>query len=111
MKFQKIEKDFLVFENLGKLSWITGFEIIWNIHCKSLQQKGTDLLTNARGKFGLWKMVKKIRTCGKRRIDGGHNIVYGVGLNVTVLDDGLRSGVVGAQLFTLKMNFVDPNGV
>ena len=48
----EIEKDFLVFENMGKLSWIMGLEIIWNIHRKSLRQKGTDL-TNARGKFRL----------------------------------------------------------
>ena len=32
----KNEEDFLVFENLGKLFWIMGLEIIWNIHCKSI---------------------------------------------------------------------------
>ena len=36
LKVKKIEKDFLVFENMGKLYWIMGLEIIWNIHCKSL---------------------------------------------------------------------------
>ena len=71
----KTEKDFIVLENLGKTLWIIGFlfiedeyfniplEVIWNIHCKSLQQKKTDILTRARGKFGLWKMVEKIKTC------------------------------------------------
>ena len=90
MKFQKTEKGFLVFESLGKLSWIMGLEIIWNIHCKSLRQKGTNLLTNARGKFKLWKMAEKIRTCDIRRIDRDHNFVCDVGLNVTILDVGLR---------------------
>ena len=96
MKFQKTKKDFLVFENLGKLSRIMGLEIIWNIHCKSLRQKETDLLTSARGKFGPWKMVEKIKTCNRRRIDGGHNVVYNVGPNVTVLDVGLRSSDVAS---------------
>ena len=72
-------------------------EIIWNIHCKSLQQKGTDLLTSARGKFGLWKMAEKIKTCGIRRIDGGHNVVYDISPNVTFLDIGLRSGNVASS--------------
>ena len=94
MKFQKTEKDFIVFENLGKLSWIMGLEIIWNIHRKSLQKKGIDLITSARGKFGLWKMAEKIRTYGRRRIDGGHNVVCDVDPNVIVLDVGLRSGDV-----------------
>ena len=71
-----------------------GLKIIWNIRRKSLQQKRIDLLTSARGKFGLWKMTEKIRTCGRRRIDGGHNIVYDVGSNVAVLDISLRSGGV-----------------
>ena len=31
-----MKKDFLVFENLGKLSWTMGLEIIWNIHRKFL---------------------------------------------------------------------------
>ena len=97
MKFQKIEKDFLVFENLGKLSCIMGLEIIWNIHRKSLRQKGTDLLTSARGKFKLWKMAEKIRTCSRRRIDESHNVVYNVGPNVVVLDFGLRSDDVGSR--------------
>ena len=90
MKFQKTEKDFLVFENLGKLSWIIGLEIIWNIHRKSLRQKGTDQLTSARGKFGLWKMAEKIRTCGRKKINGGHN----VSPNMTNLDISLMSGDV-----------------
>ena len=97
MKLQKIEKDFLVLESLGKLSWIMGLEIIWNIHCKSLRKKGTNLLTSARGKFGLWKMAKKIRTCNKRRVDGGHNVVCNVELNVIILDVGLRSGHVASS--------------
>ena len=75
-----------------------GLEIIWNIHCKSLQQKGTDLLTSARDKFWLWKMAKKkIKTCDKRRINGGHNVVGDVGQNVAVLDVGLRSGNVASS--------------
>ena len=67
-----------------------GLEIIWNIHRKSLRQKGIDLLTSGKGKFGLRKMAEKIRTCGRRRIDGGHNI----GSNIAVLDFCLRSGDV-----------------
>ena len=97
MKFQKIEKDFLVFENLGKLSWIMKLEIIWNIHRKPLRKKGTYLLTRARGKFGLWKMAEKIKTCDKRRIDEGHNIVCNVGLKVTFLDVCLRNDDVGSS--------------
>ena len=88
---KKNKKDFLVFENLGKISWIIGLEIIWNIHRKSLRQKGTYLLTNAGGKFRLWKMAEKIITCSRRRIDGCHNVVCGFGLNITVFDVGLRS--------------------
>ena len=68
-----------------------GLEIIWNIHRKLLRQKETDLLTGARGKFGLWKMAEKFITCSKRRINGGHNVVCNVGPNVTVLDVGLRN--------------------
>ena len=63
-----------------------GLEITWNIHRKSLRQKGRDLLTSAEGKFELWKMDEKIRTCGRRRIDGGHNFVYDFGPNVAVFD-------------------------
>ena len=40
----------------------------------TLTKEGTDLLTSAEGKFRLWKMAEKIRTCGRRRIDGGHNV-------------------------------------
>ena len=36
-------------------------------------------------------MAEKIRTCGRRRIDGGHNVVCNVGPNVAVLDVGLRN--------------------
>ena len=36
-------------------------------------------------------MAEKIRTCGRRRIDGGHNVVCNVGSNVAVLDVGLRN--------------------
>ena len=97
MKFQKTKKDFLVFENLGKLSWILGLEIIWNIHRKSLRQKEIDLLTSARGKFGPWKMAEKIKTCDRRRIDGGQNVVYNIGPNFTVVDVGLRSGDVASS--------------
>ena len=42
-------------------------------------------------------MIEKIRTCGKRRIDGGHNIVYDVGPNVVVLNVGLKSGDVASS--------------
>ena len=97
MKFQKTEKDFLDFENLGKLSWIMGLEIIWYIHHKSLQQKRTDLLTSARAKFKLWKMAEKIKTYSRIRIDGGHNVVYNVRPNVAVLDFGLRNDDVGSS--------------
>ena len=97
MKFQTTEKDFLVFENMGKLSWIMRLEIIWNIHRKSLRQRGTNLLTSVRGKYGQWKMDKKFRTCDRRRIDGGNNIVCNVGLNVVVLDVGLRSSDVASS--------------
>ena len=69
-------------------------EVIWNIHRKSLRQKGMDLLTNARGEFMSWKMAEKIRTCGIRRSDGGHNVGCDVGSNVAVCDVGLRSGNV-----------------
>ena len=93
----KNEKDFLVFENLRKLFWIMGLEIIWNINCKSLRQKGTDLLTGVRGKFELWKMAKKNQNSHIRSIDGGHNIVCDVGLNVAVLDVDLRSGDVASS--------------
>ena len=55
------------------------------------------LLTNAGGKFELWKMAEKIKTCGKRRIDGGHNVVCDLDPNVAVLDVGLRSGDVGSS--------------
>ena len=96
MKFQKNEKNFLFFENLGKHSWIMRLEIIWNIHRKSLRQKGTNLLTSAKGKFELWKMVEKIKTCSRRRIDGGYNVVCNVGPNVVILNVGLRSGNVSS---------------
>ena len=85
----------LVFKNLGKLSWIMRLEIIWNIHRKSLRQKGINLLTSARGKFRMWNMAgKKIRTYERRRIDGSHNVVYDVVPNVAVLDVGLRNNDV-----------------
>ena len=93
----KDEKYFLVFENLGKLSWIMELEIIWNIHRKSLRQKGIDLLTSARGKFGLRKMAEKIKSCDRRRIDRGHNVVCDVGSNVAILEIGLRSGDVASS--------------
>ena len=32
----KNQKRLPIFKNLGKLSWIVGLEIIWNIHCNSL---------------------------------------------------------------------------
>ena len=67
-----------------------GLDIIWNIHHKSLRKKGIDILTSGKGKFRLRKMAEKIITCGRRRIDGGHN----VGPNVAVLDVSLRSGDV-----------------
>ena len=66
----KTKKDFLVLENPRKTLWIIGFlfiedesfniplEVIWNIHLKSLQQKGTDLLTGAKSEFGPWRMVE-----------------------------------------------------
>ena len=57
-----------------------GLEIILNIHRKSLRKKWTNLLTNARGEFGLWKIAKKIRTYSRRRIDGSHNVISDVGL-------------------------------
>ena len=63
----------------------------------TLTKEGTYLLTSAGGKFGLWKMIQKIRTCGRRRINGGHNVVCDVGPNVTVLDVSLRSGDVGSS--------------
>ena len=59
-----------------------------------LKKKGTNLLTSARGKFGLCKMAEKIRTCDRRRINGSHNVVCDVGPNVVVLDVGLRSSDV-----------------
>ena len=74
-----------------------GLEIIWNIHCKSLRQKGTNLFTSARGKFKLWKMAEKIKTCSRRRIDGGHNVVCDVGPNVVILDVGLRSSDIASS--------------
>ena len=61
----KAEKDFLVLENLVKTLWISGFlfiedvsfniplEVIWNIHRKSLRQKGIYLLTSVGCKFWL----------------------------------------------------------
>ena len=39
-------------------------------------------------------MVEKIRTCFRRRIDGGHNVVCDVGPNVVVLDVDLRNNNV-----------------
>ena len=59
----------------------------------TLTKEGTDLLTRTGGKFGLWKMAEKIRTCGIRRIDGGHN----ADSNVVVLDVKLRSGNVASS--------------
>ena len=39
-------------------------------------------------------MAEKIKTCGKRRINGDHNVGYDVGLNIVVYNVGLRSGDV-----------------
>ena len=106
---------------MGKLSWIVGLEVICNIHCKSLRKKETSLLTSARGKFGLWKMVEKIKTCGRRRIDGGHKVICNVGPNAAVLNVGLRSGDVASSynggvglsssnVFTNNTRFLAKNG-
>ena len=72
-------------------------EIIWNIHCKSLRQKGIVLLISARGKFGLWKMAEKIKTCSRMRIDGGHNVVCDIGTNAAFLDVSLGCGDVASS--------------
>ena len=72
-------------------------EIIWNIHYKSLRQKRINLLTSTRGKFGLWKMAQKIRTCGRRRIDGGHNVIFNVCPNFIVLDIDLGNDDVASS--------------
>ena len=42
-------------------------------------------------------MVEKIRTCGRKGIDGGHNVVCDVGPNVAVLDVCFRSGDVASS--------------
>ena len=56
-----------------------------------------DLLTSAREEFGLWKMAEKIRTCGRRRSNGGHNVGCDVGLHVIVRDVDLRSSDVSSS--------------
>ena len=71
--------------SLGDESLNITFEVIWNIHHKSIRQKGMNLLTTAKGEFGLWKMVEKIRTYG-RRSDGGNNVGCDVFSNVAVCD-------------------------
>ena len=53
----------------------------------TLTKEGIYLLTSAGGKFELWKMVEKIRTCGRMRIDGGHNVIC----DIVVLDVVLRN--------------------
>ena len=63
----------------------------------TLTKEGTYLLTSAGGRFGLWKMAEKIRTCSKRRINGGHNVVYDVSPNVADLNVGLRSDYVASS--------------
>ena len=70
-------------------------EIIWNIHVKSFPQKGTYLLTSARGKFGCgrWPKILELTVEGSR-IDGGHNVVCDIDPNVAVLDISLRRGDV-----------------
>ena len=118
----KYRKNFLFVGNPGENSWIIIFlfiedellniplEFIWNIRRKSLRQKGMDLLTNARGEFVLWKMAEKIRTCGRRRSDGGHNVGCDVGSNVAVRDVGLRSGNITSSYSSdiwLKRNSSD----
>ena len=60
----------------------------------TLTKEGIDLLTSVGGKFELWKMAEKIKTCGRRRINGGHNVVCDFNPNVVVLNIGLRSGDV-----------------
>ena len=67
----KKPKIFLFLGDLGENSWIIRLlfiedeslniplTVIWNIHCKSLQQKKMDLLTSARGEFGCGRWPKK----------------------------------------------------
>ena len=62
----KNEKDFLFFENLGKLSWIMGLEIIWNIHRKSLRQKGQIYLPVQEVSLGCGRWPKKSELATKR---------------------------------------------
>ena len=54
----------------------------------TLTKEGTDLLTSAGGKFRMSKMAEKIRTYGKRKIDGGHN-VYDFSLNVVFFNSSV----------------------
>ena len=42
-------------------------------------------------------MTEKIRTCSRRRIDGGHNVVYNVGPSVADLNVGLRNDYVASS--------------
>ena len=79
--------------SLGDESLNITFEVIWNIHHKSIRQKGMNLLTTVKGEFGFWKMVEKIRTYG-RRSDGGNNVGCDVCSNVAICDVGLRSNNV-----------------
>ena len=65
-------------------------EIMWNIHCKSLRKKGQIYLPVQEVSFRA--VDEKIRTCGRRRIDRGHNVVCDIGSNVTVLDVGFKIG-------------------
>ena len=71
--------------------------------------------------FRLWRWLKKIRTSGRRRIDGGHNIVCDVGQTVTVLNVGLRSddaalsysggiGSSSSNVFTNNVGIFAKNG-
>ena len=68
----KTEKDFLVLENLGKTLWIIGFlfikdeyfnihlEVVWNIHHKSLRQKGQIYLPMQEVSSGYGGWPKKL---------------------------------------------------
>ena len=44
----------------------------------TLTKEWTNLLTSAGDKFGLLKMAEKIKTCDRRTINGGHNIIWDV---------------------------------
>ena len=70
-----------------------------------------DILTSVIGEFGLWKMAEKIRTCRRRRSDGGHNVDCGVGLNFAVRDVSLRRGNVASSCSSDVGSEMNDNGV